>query len=205
MDSTGRWQHIDEHRRRLVALLEGLNESQWATPSLCDGWRVRDVAAHLTDAEARLADVFGSLARARFDLAVMIRDRALSNTDEPDALVARIRAMIGSRRHAVGVTPRETLLDVLVHSQDIAIPLGLDLPMEPDAAVDAIERVLTMPRRLKLWRTPGVVTYVATDVSWRFGAGPEVHGSTRWLLLALTGRTGALDHLEGATERLRPA
>ena len=35
-------------RERLAALLAGLTEQQWAAPSLCAGWRVREVIAHLT-------------------------------------------------------------------------------------------------------------------------------------------------------------
>lgn len=34
-------------RDLLVAQLRTLTEAQWATPSLCDGWTVRDVTAHL--------------------------------------------------------------------------------------------------------------------------------------------------------------
>lgn len=202
MDSTRRWQHIEEHRRRLVALLTSLTDSQWTVPSLCEGWSVRHVAAHLTDAEVRLADVLGSLVRARFDLDTMVRDRALENRASPAELVSRLRTMIGSRRSAVGVTPRETLLDVLVHGQDIAVPLGVELPIDPEAAADAIERVLTMPRRLRLWRPPVGVALVATDADWRHGAGEEVRGSMRWLLLAVTARHGAREHLEGATDQL---
>ena len=32
----------------LADLLESLPSGRWDTPSLCDGWRVREVAAHLT-------------------------------------------------------------------------------------------------------------------------------------------------------------
>jgi AcrR family transcriptional regulator len=40
------WAAIDDQRRTLVALLEGLSAEEWLQPSLCDAWRVRDVAAH---------------------------------------------------------------------------------------------------------------------------------------------------------------
>ena len=32
----------------LAGLLADLSEREWRRPSLCDGWTVRDVAAHLT-------------------------------------------------------------------------------------------------------------------------------------------------------------
>ena len=35
-------------RRDLAAVLAGLTPEQWDAPSLCTGWRVREVAAHLS-------------------------------------------------------------------------------------------------------------------------------------------------------------
>jgi len=46
----------------------------------------------------------------------------------------RLRAMAGSRRKAPGVSHLEPLIDVLVHGQDIAIPLGRPRPMPAGAA-----------------------------------------------------------------------
>lgn len=39
---------ITAERRRVADLLAGLDDEQWAAPSLCDGWTVREVGAHLT-------------------------------------------------------------------------------------------------------------------------------------------------------------
>ena len=38
---------IDDQRRALVHLLEDLSEREWRQPSPCEGWAVRQVAAHL--------------------------------------------------------------------------------------------------------------------------------------------------------------
>lgn len=202
MDDHEIWTHVSEHRRRLVEVLAGLSADQWERPSLCAAWRVRDVAAHLTDADARLVDVIGPLLRARFDIDRMIREHALANLASPAELVERLRGMVDSRRPAIGVTPQETLLDALVHSQDITVPLGIELPIDPTAAAASAQRVLTMPRRLRMWRPPADVELVATDTDWRYGSGPAVTGTMRWLLLALTGRPGALEHLQGDTSLL---
>ncbi len=35
-------------RRRLAGLLAELTPAQWAASSLCAGWRVREVVAHIT-------------------------------------------------------------------------------------------------------------------------------------------------------------
>ena len=42
------WQAIDAQRTSLADLLEQLADEEWLQPSLCAGWTVRDVAAHLT-------------------------------------------------------------------------------------------------------------------------------------------------------------
>ena len=49
-------------------------------------------------------------------------------------IIAEIRGMTGSRRHNIGVTYLETLTDILVHGQDIAIPVGRHHDMPPRAA-----------------------------------------------------------------------
>ncbi|WP_281690643.1 maleylpyruvate isomerase N-terminal domain-containing protein [Pseudonocardia thermophila] len=48
--ATGReaaWTAVDAHRRDLVQLLATLSAADWTRPSLCSGWTVRDVAAHV--------------------------------------------------------------------------------------------------------------------------------------------------------------
>ncbi len=46
-------------RRQLIGLLESLSESEWALPTVCDGWSVKDVALHV------LGDDVGVLSRKR--------------------------------------------------------------------------------------------------------------------------------------------
>jgi uncharacterized protein (TIGR03083 family) len=48
MDRDEVWRAIDAERVSLADLLDSLGEQEWEIPSLCAGWRVRDVAAHLT-------------------------------------------------------------------------------------------------------------------------------------------------------------
>ncbi len=42
-----------ELHQLLVALLRGLEEEQWESPTVCGSWTVRDVAAHLLDGDLR--------------------------------------------------------------------------------------------------------------------------------------------------------
>ena len=51
------WGAIDDQRTRTADLLEQLTAEQWDHPSLCQGWTVRHVAAHLTLQLQRVRDV----------------------------------------------------------------------------------------------------------------------------------------------------
>jgi uncharacterized protein (TIGR03083 family) len=114
-------------------------------------------------------------------------------------LIAELRGMTGSRRHNLGVTFLETLTDMLVHAQDIAVPLGRELVMPPAAAAVATTRMLTMrfPPPLPASRRAARLRLVATDTDWSAGDGPEVTGPMAAILLACTGRTVALAQLTG--------
>ena len=59
MDDTQIWAYIDEQRADLADFLDTLSAEQWETPSLCPGWTVREVAAHITQSTTELgkADV----------------------------------------------------------------------------------------------------------------------------------------------------
>src|SRR6266480_1664116 len=52
----------------LAALLESASDAQWDTPSLCEGWRVREVIAHMTMAARCSEEEFmAELRRCDFD------------------------------------------------------------------------------------------------------------------------------------------
>ena len=199
MDRDQVWRAIDGQRLRLTSLLEGLTDAEWRRPSLCDGWTVRDVAAHLTLAQARLPTALGALIRARGSMKRAIHDGAVRRAAMPTAqIIAEIRGMVGSQRHIQGVTYRETLIDILVHSQDIARPAGRRLSMPPDAAAFAATRVWRSG--YPFWPRRRLARYAltATDADWSAGHGREVRGPIDAILLLLTGRDIALAQMTGA-------
>ncbi|MBN1092081.1 maleylpyruvate isomerase family mycothiol-dependent enzyme [Blastococcus sp. TML/M2B] len=201
------WATIDAERADLAGLLDDLSPDEWAHPSLCAGWRVRDVVAHLALAQTGPGRATLDLVRARGSLPRMIHDSAVRHAvAPPEQLTAEIRAMVGSRRRAPGVTPMEPLLDVLVHGQDVAVPLGRERHMPVAAAVPAATRVWTMPWPMSTTfpRVRGV-RLVATDADWSAGEGDIVEAPIEALLLVLTGRTAAVrDRLAGpGVARLR--
>jgi uncharacterized protein (TIGR03083 family) len=198
MDRDAPWTTIDTERAGLADLLADLTPAEWECASLCTGWRVRDVAAHLTLAHAGVAFAVPALVRAHGSFDRMIHDSARAAAGAPpDALIAGIRAMVGSRRHAVGTTEMEPLIDILVHGQDIAVPLARQRPMPPAAAAAAARRVWSMGWPFWARRRLRGVRLIATDSDWHAGAGPAVRGTTAELLLLLTGRRHALTRLSG--------
>lgn len=201
------WAAIDAERLDLADFLDDLTDAEWEQPSLCAGWRVRDVAAHLALAQTGTARAALDLLRAGGRLQRMIHDSAVRHAELPPATLAgEIRAMAGSRRTAPGVTPLEPLLDVLVHGQDIAVPLGRPRAVPVEAAAIAATRVWTMPWPMSTTfpRVRGL-RLVATDTDWARGEGELVEGPIAALLLVLTGRAAAArDRLTGpGVARLR--
>ena len=200
MDAETSWRVIEQERLSLAALLEGLTDEQWNAPSLCDGWRVKDVAAHVALAPQPPSPltvvVEGVRAGGRFHK--LNHDFSVRHAERPGAdLVAELREHAASRRLPTVTNVRNILFDILVHGQDIAIPLGIPREMPKDAARAGIDRVWTMgwpfgaKRALKRFR------YTATDVDWTAGNGPEMTGPVDALLLLLTGRPAALVRLSG--------
>lgn len=195
------WRVIDAHRAGVADLLADLSEDEWGRPSLCAGWTVLDVAAHLTLQQVRLRDSLGMLRNWRWTMNRTIAQWARSRAADlgPERIVAEIRAGVGTHRPNLGVTHLETLSDILVHAQDIAIPLGRTIVTPPDAAAVAASRVLSMrwPPPLPSARTVSRFRLTATDVAWAAGAGPEVGGPMAALLLVCTGRPAGLADLAG--------
>ncbi|MFW3170226.1 maleylpyruvate isomerase family mycothiol-dependent enzyme [Geodermatophilus sp. CPCC 206100] len=197
MDVDEVWRTIDTERAGLADLLEDLSPAEWETPSLCGAWRVGDVATHLTHAHMGLRDALGAALRARGSFDRMIRDAALGAPLPPAECARRLRAMVGSRRTAPFLTPMEPLIDVLVHGQDITIPLGRTRPVPPAAAAAAATRVWETSFPFWARRRLRGLRLTATDADWSVGEGAPVEGPVAALLLLVTGRDAGLDQLTG--------
>ena len=127
MAKTDVWPMVHAERAALIADLEGLDDRQWDVPSLCAGWTVRDVVAHMIDTAktTRLGFVIG-LARARFDFHLqnargVERERGAS----PQETLARLRA-VATRTSTPPVALDSRFVEEVVHGEDIRRPLGLD-------------------------------------------------------------------------------
>jgi len=201
MDRDDVWRAIDDQRRRLVEMLEDLSEQEWQHPSLCRGWNVRQVAAHV----ALQNTTWSMMPRAVLDMVWSgsmngaIHAMACRHAKNPTGqIIAEIRDRIGVWRPLPSVTYRDSAIDYLVHAQDIVVPLGRRLDMPTDAAVVAADRVWTSDRMFHARKKLAGYRLVATDTTWSAGHGQEVTGPISALLLLLTGRPAALANLSGA-------
>jgi uncharacterized protein (TIGR03083 family) len=212
MDRDEVWQAIDEQRSSLADLLDDLSPAEWETPSLCDGWRVRDVAAHLTLAHTGVLQglVWFARARGNFNRAILTSARQQAKLPV-EQYALRIRGMVGSRRTAPTVTHLEPLVDVLAHGQDIAVPLGRTRVMPPAPSAAAATRVWERGFPFHAQRKMAGFRLAAGDHGWSVGEGERVEGPMGAILLLLTGRhSAALPQLSGPgvpalESRLRPA
>jgi uncharacterized protein (TIGR03083 family) len=200
VDAETSWRVIEQERLSLADLLEDLSEDQWNSPSLCDGWRVRDVAAHvaLAPQPPSPSTMVKEAVRARGRFHKLNHDVSVRHAEEPGVdLVTELREHSASRRLPRVTNYRNILFDILVHAQDIAIPLGIARDMPLDAARAGVERVWTMGWPFGVKRDLRQFRYVATDIDWTAGNGPEVTGPVSALLLLLTGRPAGLAQLSG--------
>jgi uncharacterized protein (TIGR03083 family) len=180
-------------------LLDALDDTQLATQSLCAGWDVKTVAAHLVSV---FADGFwtfqwtalrrASLARAIDELA---RRRAQASASE---IAARLRRDADYALSPPLFGPLDPLADILVHGGDIRIPLGLPFSPDPRQAALALD-FLTRPLRfgfVPLGRLRGIFLR-ASDIDQTWGAGAEIRGPVGALMMSVCGRTALLDMLDG--------
>jgi uncharacterized protein (TIGR03083 family) len=200
MDRDTSWRTIDRQRETLADLLESLSPSEWSVPSLCAGWTVRDVAAHLSlAATARPAEVLSYLVKSRGSFDTTIREATLDRARRRSnaQIVADLRGIVGSRKLAPGTLWRDPLLDILVHGQDIVRPLGRSIHSPPEAAHVAASWV--WQRRFPFFPARHLrgLRLVADDVDWARGTGAELRGPVVSLLLLSTGRPAGLAELSG--------
>ena len=191
---------VEAERRDLGEWLERLEPSAWEAQSLCDGWSVRDVVAHLTlSTRTSALDFAKGMVRYRGNFDRMEAERARARAFEftPDELIEQLRAHAASTAHAVGSSPLDALTDIIVHGQDIARPLQRTRPTVPGRVIRALDHALAS-RWYGAKKHLGQVTLRATDTDYISGtSATEIQGPAIDLLLVATGRRAGLDTLAG--------
>jgi uncharacterized protein (TIGR03083 family) len=193
------WPLVHAERAALIDDLAGLDDMQWEVPSLCDGWTVHDVAAHLVDsARTTRIGFFLGLTRARFHFD---RQNARGVQRElggsPAETLDRLRSVAGRTSTPPG--SRDTrFVEEVVHGEDIRRPLGIVRTYPSEAVEPALRLQARTPASFGgAKETVARVRLVATDADIALGSGPEVSGPVLSLLLAVSGRRVALPELSG--------
>jgi uncharacterized protein (TIGR03083 family) len=192
------WPVVHTERRALAADLQDLGTEDWATPSLCGDWTVRDVLAHMTSA-AKLPPA-GFVARLigsgfSFDK-VQEKGVAANLGASPADTLANFESVVTSVKHPPG--PTQTWLgETIVHSEDIRRALGIQHKYPADAVVTVADFYKGSNLLIGSKTRIDGLRLRATDADWSHGTGPEVSGPILSLVMAMTGRKAADDDLTG--------
>lgn len=199
------WPTIHTERQSLAADVASLSDRNWSTRSLCDGWTVHDVLAHLTSLALMTPPTFVvRFAGAGFNFdRYAQREVAREGAGGPAATLAAFRA--AQDRDSAPPGPKETWLgEAFVHGEDIRRPLGI----AHDYPVRLVTRAVAFYAKSNAIiggrnRVAGL-TLRATDTDFAVGSGPAVEGPAISLLLAASGRPSGVDDLTGpGVETLR--
>jgi uncharacterized protein (TIGR03083 family) len=188
------------HRRQLTELLAALPPDAWDRPSLCAGWRVREVVAHiLMPLRYPTWRFLAEMARAGGNF-----DRMAGRAAQRDGAVPPPELVTALREHEhtvwkpPGGGPAAGLTHDVIHGQDIAVAVGVE-HLIPEETLRVVLAGVTGPKSLKHFGADlGGTQLCADDIDWSFGSGDVVSGSAQDLALVLFGRRLPAGRLRGA-------
>ncbi|MBU8824820.1 maleylpyruvate isomerase family mycothiol-dependent enzyme [Mycolicibacterium goodii] len=190
---------VAHERRGIADLIDTLTPDELATPSLCGGWDVKTVAAHLVSdfADGFWGFLASGIRHGGIDKGIdaLARQRAQAPAAE---ISDTLRSRADFRLSPPITGPLSGLTDVLVHGADIRVPLGLAHRPDPtnvawvlDFLTSRIQFGFFPQRRLR------GITLHDEDTGRTWGDGEVIRGPGTAVMLAVCGRTVALDQLAG--------
>jgi uncharacterized protein (TIGR03083 family) len=181
---------IAAERQELAAMLDDLPIAMWDAPTLCAGWRVREVAARMSMGfRYPLSRMAFELIKARGDINRMT-DKCARKDAATLSTVELVNALRDNAHHLwqppVGGAAAALGHDV-IYGLDITVALGIDRRVPEDRVRLLLEHVTV--RTLKFFRADlDDVELRADDLDWSFGAGAPLTGAAQDLLLVAYGR-----------------
>ncbi|MET9275712.1 maleylpyruvate isomerase family mycothiol-dependent enzyme [Kribbella sp. NPDC003557] len=190
---------VAAERSELVGVLAGLGEEDWDRPTLCDGWRVRELVAHIT-MPFRVSGprfVAGMLrAGGNFNRYADRQARRDAVELTPAELVGCLRQNVDHAWKPPGGGYAGALAHDVTHGLDLTVALGIDRRV-PEEQMRIIFDALK-PRQVKFFGVDlAGVQLRATDLAWSYGTGVPLTGTAQDLLLVLSGRSLPPNHLSG--------
>jgi uncharacterized protein (TIGR03083 family) len=192
------WKVVHAERASLVSFLEHVPDERWSTPSLCEGWTVHDVVAHLVDcARTDTWHLAKGVVRARFDFDRQNQLGLEQEKGTPAQTLQRLRDVVPLTK-TPPVKLETRLVEAFAHGEDVRRPLGSRGEYPADAMNAALGYLVGASTKIGggRQRVEGL-RVEAPDTGFTHGAGPVVTGPASSLLLVLSGRRAGLDELEG--------
>jgi uncharacterized protein (TIGR03083 family) len=190
---------VRAQRSELADILGGLSGQQWDSPSLCSGWRTREVIAHLTmPFRYRGGKVLVELAKSggNFNRMSDRRARADAASLASADLAAALRDNVDHPWRPPGGGYGGALSHDVIHGLDITVPLGVEHPIPAERM-----RTVLAGMSQKTVRYFGAdldgIQLRAEDLDWSFGSGTPLTGAAQDLLLVVCGRRLPQGRLHG--------
>lgn len=190
---------VQAERTEQADLLATLTPEQWNAPTLCEGWRVREVIAHTTMPYRMSTGRFLlEMAKARGNFNRMADRSARRDTAAmpPEQLLATLRDNITHPWTPPGGGRQGALSHDVIHGLDITVALGLDRRPPPERV--ALVLAALRPKNMAFFGTDLTgVRLQATDLEWSYGTGTPLRGRAQDLLLVICGRRLPAGRLTG--------
>jgi uncharacterized protein (TIGR03083 family) len=192
-------QMIAAERRDIAHQLSVLPAEAWEAPTLCAGWRVRDLVAHMTMPFRYSAGrfVFEMLRSGGRFHAMADRCARRDAAAPPADLLAALRDNTTHPWKPPGGGYVGALTHDVIHGLDALVPLGIDRRVPRDRLRVVLDS-MTAPATLKHFGADlSGIELRANDMEWSFGSGQPLSGVAQDLVLVLCGRQLPPGHLAG--------
>lgn len=200
-DATMMWDEVAD----IGELLHKLDDDAFDVPSLCSGWKVRDVLGHMGLGHTTpMGAMVGRIAKFGFNVtkASFTESQGLFAGKSAEDVRRFWDEVMVAQHPMKGISKlipvRAGFLDHLVHNQDIRRPTGMGRTIPTDRLVRALELVRSEGTPMfNPKKTVRGLRLVASDAGWSGGDGPAVEGPGEAIVMAAAGRRPAVEDLSG--------
>jgi uncharacterized protein (TIGR03083 family) len=183
----------------LADVLGSVDESDWDKPSMCAGWRVREVVAHMTMPARYDEQAFMLELQARdFDFGRLSNEIAAHDAQLARAeLVANLRSDVLHHWAPPGGGYHGALNHVVIHGLDATVPLGVQRRPVDETMRIVLDDLTEGGANVHFGTDFTGRRFETTDLDWAYGDGEDLRGAAGDLALLLCGRSIPPERLQG--------
>jgi len=191
-------------QRERAALVATFRDVPPDAPTLCEGWDVRDLTAHLVVRERRLDAAPGILIPAFADYTERVQDQVSASTDW-EVLLGRVADGPPLYSPFKLLDPIANVAEMFIHHEDVRrVGPGWEPRPLDEQTTSALRRPVAMMARMTLRKAPAKVVFRTPqgDTLATAGKGPEVAvvGDPGELLMFAAGRDEARVTIDGSAD-----